>query len=105
VLVKHDDFLCYRGESSGSGDDMAAYLLRVFGLALQNLGAPRRCLGLCPSWCGIGRGVLERSHEAVALRAQAMVPGRRGPPTLVISGHWPHGGVLSQPATRQQPRR
>jgi len=67
VLVKHGDFPCYRGESSGSGDDMAAYLLGVLGPALQDLGAPRRCLGLGPSWCDISRGVLERGHEAVGL--------------------------------------
>ena len=67
MLVKHGDFLCHRGESINSGDDMVARLLGVLGLALQDLDAPPRCLGLDPSWCGIGCGVLERGHEAIGL--------------------------------------
>ena len=67
VLAKPGDFLCYRGESSGSGDDLLACLLRMFGLPLQHLGAPRRCLGPCPFWCDIDRSVLKRGHEAIGL--------------------------------------
>jgi hypothetical protein len=67
VLTSQGDFLCYRGESPGSGDDPAAPLLHAFHLALQSLFAPHRCAGLCPFRCDSRRRVLEHGHEPIGL--------------------------------------
>ena len=66
-LVQQGDFLGYRGQSPGSGDELVVYLPGAVGPALQLLGAPHRSLGPCPFRCHPGRGVLERGHEAIGL--------------------------------------
>ena len=67
VLAEQDDFLCYRGESSGGGDDVVAHFRGVIGPALQRLGAPYRRLGLGRLLFDPRRGVLERGREAIGL--------------------------------------
>jgi len=65
--AKQGDFLCYRGQSSGSGDDVVPHLLGAVGLVLQSLGAPHRGLGLGPFRRHPSRGVPERGHQAIGL--------------------------------------
>ena len=48
VLVKQGDFLCYRSQSSSSGDDVVVHLPGAAGPALQRLDAPHRRLGRYP---------------------------------------------------------
>ena len=67
VLVKQGDFLCYRSQSPGRGDDVVAHFLGAVGPAPQPLGAPHRRLGLYPFWRHPRRGVLERGREATGL--------------------------------------
>ena len=67
VLAEQGDFLCYRGQSSGSGHNVVAHLPGVVGPALQRLGVPHRGLGLCRLLFDPRRGALERGREAIGL--------------------------------------
>jgi hypothetical protein len=67
VLTGRGDFLRYRGERPGCGDDPVVQLLCTFGPAVQSNFpfSSVRCPG--PRRCDIRRRVLERDHEAFGL--------------------------------------
>ena len=62
MLVKQGDFLCYRGQGSGGGDDLVAHLPGAVGPVLRCLGAPSASL-----------------RRANGLAAQAAIPRTTSP--------------------------
>ncbi len=67
VLINPGDFLCYRGQGRGSGDNSPAQFLRMVKLALQGPCPLRRCPGRCPLRGNMRRRVLELGHPAIGL--------------------------------------
>ncbi len=82
VLINPGDFLCYRGQGCGSGDNPLAECLRAVELELQGLGPLRRCPGLYPLRRNMRRRVLQPGHPAIGLLLAGRQQATGAPPSL-----------------------